>query len=652
MLVINPMKTMPQRIDSVKASVSLLAFFVMAACCSSVAAAKSTLPAIDYKAYDDLVTPVLEQMTLAEKIGQMTQADLAGIKDRGDISKLALGSVLSGGNSDPADGNSVEAWTATYRECQEQAINSRLGLPILYGVDAVHGHNNVLGAVVFPHNIGLGCANDTALVEEIGRMTALEVRATGIPWNFAPCVAVARDDRWGRTYEAYSEDPQRVGPLGAALVRGMQGDDLTAPTSVMACVKHFVGDGGTTAEIGKSPFKEGLTFTLDQGDTRCDEETLRRLHVQPYLASLAAGAGTVMPSYSSWNGVKCTMNHDLLTKLLKEELGFEGFLISDYDAIDQCHEDYKTAIGLAINAGVDMAMVSTRYHEYMRLLTELVEEGEVPVARVDDAVRRILRVKAAMGMLDREAYLALPDPPQEVLGADAQRAVARRSVQQSLVLLKNNGVLPLEAGLKTIHVAGAKADDLGVQCGGWTIGWQGETGKITPGGTTVLGGISEVGEGVAVSFCADGTGAAEADLTIVVVGETPYAEGFGDDENLRLSQEDRELIARVSEADVPMVVVILSGRPLVLDEATIEGCDALVAAWLPGTEGAGVADILFGKATPSGTLSFSWPKHASQHPINVGDQSYSPRFPYGFGLTYPSQRPTRVAIPASHRSSH
>lgn len=651
MLVINPMENMPQRIDSVKASASLLAL-LMAACFASVSAAKSAQPVIDYEAYDEVVTPVLDRMTLAEKIGQMTQADLGGIKDRADIRTLALGSVLSGGNSDPADGNSAEAWAATYRECQDEATKTRLGVPILYGVDAVHGHNNVLGAVVFPHNIGLGCANDPALVEEIGRLTALEVRATGIPWTFAPCVAVARDDRWGRTYEAFAEDPERVGPLGAALVRGLQGKDLALPTSVLSCVKHFVGDGGTTAEVGKSPFKEGITFTLDQGDTRCDEETLRRLHLQPYLPSLAAGAGTVMPSYSSWNGVKCTINHDLLTDLLKEELGFEGFLISDYDAIDQCHEDYKTAIGMAINAGIDMAMVSTRYHKYIRLLTELVEEGEVPIARVDNAVRRILRVKAAMGMLDKEAYRGMPAPSQEALGDAAHRAVARQSVQQSLVLLKNNGVLPIQVGLKKIHVAGAKADDLGVQCGGWTIDWQGKAGEVTPGGTTVLDGISEVAEGVEVSFCAKGSCAAEADLTIVVVGEAPYAEGFGDDENLHLPEEDRELIERVREADVPMVVVVLSGRPLVLEEKTIEGSDALVAAWLPGTEGAGVADILFGQASPSGTLSFSWPKHANQHPINVGDESYSPRFPYGFGLSYPSQQPTRAAIPASYRSSH
>lgn len=603
-------------------------------------------PAIDYTSFDGEVTPVLERMTLAEKIGQMTQADLDGIKDKADIGKFALGSVLSGGNADPVDGNSIEAWTATYRACQEQAVATRLGVPILYGVDAVHGHNNVLDAVVFPHNIGLGCANDPELVEEIGRLTALEVRATGIPWTFAPCVAVARDDRWGRTYEAFSEDPARVGPLGAALVRGLQGDDLASPTSVLACVKHFVGDGGTTARVGKSPFKPGMNFILDQGDTRCDEETLRRLHVAPYLPSLAAGTGSIMPSYSSWNGVKCTMSGELLTDLLKDELGFEGFLISDYDAIDQCHEDYKTAIGLAINAGIDMAMVSKTYKKYIRSLTELVEEGVVPMARIDDAVRRILRVKAAMGLLKKEDYLAQPAPSHEGFGGDARRAVARRSVQQSLVLLKNDGALPIGASTGKVHVAGAKADDLGVQCGGWTIDWQGKTGEVTTGGTTLLEGIRQVAGDAEVTHSDDGSGAEQADLVLVVVGEPPYAEGLGDDEHLRLPKDDRELLARVRESGVPMVVVLLSGRPVVLEEATIQGADALVAAWLPGTEGAGVADVLFGNAPASGTLSFTWPKQADQHPINVGDQDYSPRYPYGFGLSYPQQETARVATPA------
>ncbi len=612
-----------------------------------VKAAVAEKPAIDFTEFDAVVAPILAEMTLAEKVGQMTQSDLAGVKDKADIASLALGSILSGGNSDPGGGNSLTAWSTTYQVCQAEALQSRLGIPLLYGVDAVHGHNNVLGAVIYPHNIGLGCANDPALVEEIGRLTALEVRATGIPWTFAPCVTVVRDDRWGRTYEGFAEDPERVGLLGAALVRGLQGSDLASPTAVLACAKHFVGDGGTTAVVGSSPFKEGETLTLDQGDTRCDEATLRRLHVAPYLPSLAEGVGSIMPSYSSWNGVKCTASRELLTELLKEELGFEGFLISDYDAIDQCHEDYKTAIGIAINAGIDMAMVSTRYKEYIRCLTELVEEGTVPVERVDDAVRRILRVKAAMGLLTREGGADSLQVSESGFGSDQRRAVARRAVQQSLVLLKNQGTLPIKTGTRRIHVAGAKADDLGTQCGGWTIDWQGKTGDVTTGGTTLLEGIRQAAGRAEVSFSKDGHDAAGADLTIVVVGEPPYAEGFGDDEHLELSEEDQAVIAKVRANGSPIALVVLSGRPLVLSDSIQQACDAIVAAWLPGTEGAGVADVLFGKVAPTGTLAFTWPKDVGQHPINVGDRDYEPAFPYGHGLTFPTEAVTQRPTPSN-----
>ncbi|TWT97753.1 Periplasmic beta-glucosidase precursor [Botrimarina colliarenosi] len=616
--------------------ISLVAIVAAFAACAAHGVAKpnASPSSIDYRSFDEVVTPILGRMTLAEKVGQMTQVDLAGLSDVDEVRTLALGSVLSGGNSDPEKGNSREAWAATYESCQQKAVASRLGVPILYGVDAVHGHNNVLGAVIFPHNIGLGCANDADLVERIGRVTALEVRATGTQWDFAPCIAAARDDRWGRTYESYSEDPARIAPLGAAMVRGLQGDDLRLPTSVLACAKHFVGDGGTSAEIKKSRFTGQVGLTLDQGDTRCDEATLRRLHVAQYPASIAAGVGTIMPSYSSWNGEKCTSHTWLLTDLLKNELGFDGFLISDYDAIDQCHDDYKTAIGLAINAGIDMAMVSKRHHEYLELLTELVEEGEVPMARIDDAVRRILRVKAAMGLLDSDYQPGVDAQAGAEFGSSNRRDLAREAVQKSLVLLKNTGIAPLRPDAGRVHVAGAKADDLGVQCGGWTIDWQGQPGDVTTGGTTLLQGVRDVASEAEVTFDADGANAAGADYAIVVVGEPPYAEGFGDDADLELPAEDLAVIRRVREAGVPMVLVVLSGRPVVLDEATVDGADAIVAAWLPGTEGAGVADVLFGQTKPTGTLSFTWPRSAAQHPINEGDESYDPFFPYGHGLTY------------------
>lgn len=583
---------------------------------------------------DARVEGLLAEMTLAEKIGQMTQAELSELKDLSEIRTLALGSLLSGGNSDPADGNSVEAWTAVYNGCQAEALKSRLGVPLLYGIDAVHGHSNVLGAVIFPHNIGLGCADDADLVEQIGRLTALEVLATGIQWTFAPCVTVPRDDRWGRTYEGFSEDPQRVARLGAAQVRGLQTDDLRNPGAVLACAKHFVGDGGTVAEVRDSPFHENKGMYWDQGDTQCDEETLRRVHVAPYLPCLAEGVASIMPSYSSWNGVKCSGSKELLTDLLKEELGFDGFLISDYNAIDQCHPDFKTAIGISINAGMDMAMAPASFRKYIRLLTELVDEGTVPMSRIDDAVRRILRVKVAMGLLD-EGRNQLSDPSfQEEFGSAERREVAREAVRKSLVLLQNDGFLPLKAAGGRIHVAGVAADDLGIQCGGWTIDWQGAKGEVTTGGTTLLKGIRDAAGETEVTHDTTGEGAAGARVALVVVGEPPYAEGMGDNSKLVLSDEDLALIGRVRESGVPMVLVTISGRPLLLDDATRDSAAAVVAAWLPGTEGAGVADVLFGAHAPSGTLSFSWPRSADQHPINIGDAEYDPLYPVGYGLTY------------------
>src|ERR1022692_908620 len=339
--------------------------------------------------YDSLVKPLLAQMTLDEKIGQMTQPEQGALKDPADIENLSLGSLLSGGNSDPKEGNSLKAWTDLYDRLQEHTQKSRLRIPILYGIDAVHGHNNVLGAVIFPHHIGLGCTRNPALVEKVERVTAEEVRATGIQWAFGPCVTVPQDIRWGRTYEGFSEDPKLVRELAGPAVRGFQGTGLDDPLGVLACAKHYVGDGGTTFGSAKTG--------LDQGDTRVDEATLRRVHLQGYITAIEAGVGTIMPSYSSWNGVKCSASKRLLTDILKNELGFQGFLISDYNAIDQIAKDYKEAIGISINAGMDMAMVPVRYKEYVNDLKALVNEGKVPMSRIDDAVLRILRVKFAMG---------------------------------------------------------------------------------------------------------------------------------------------------------------------------------------------------------------------------------------------------------------
>lgn len=594
--------------------------------------AHSQPPAKRYSAYDRVANERLAQMTLAEKVGQMTQAELTALGDLTDVRALALGSVLSGGNGDPQAGNSVDAWADAYDACQRQALATRLGIPILYGVDAVHGHSNVLGAVIFPHNIALGCTRDPELVEEVNRITALEMRATGVNWNFAPCVAVPRDDRWGRTYEGFGEDPHLCAKLGAAAVRGLQGARLGAPTAVVACAKHYVGDGGTSA---MPDGENGEAIKLDQGDTRVDQAELFRVHLSPYPPAVEVGVATIMPSYSSWNGVKCSGSKYLLTDVLKEELGFEGFLISDYNAVDQIAPDYKEAIGVSINAGMDMVMTPSRYREFITLLTELIEEGAVPEERIDDAVRRILRVKAAAGLLDDDAQVLADRSLHEQFGAQEHRDVARSAVRKSLVLLKNqHDVLPLSKDAARIHVAGRAADDIGVQCGGWTIRWQGQAGPVTTGGTTILDAVrNAVDEDAQVTYSADGRGASDADVALVVVGEAPYAEGDGDDAHLALSEEDQQVIANAKSAGAPLVVVLISGRPMVMNDA-IEAADALVAAWLPGTEGDGVADVLFGDHPPTGKLSFTWPQSADQHPINVGDEPYEPAFPYGFGLTY------------------
>ncbi len=586
--------------------------------------------------FDDVANQWLAKMTLAEKIGQMTQGELTSLGDLKAIKDLALGSVLCGGGSDPKDGNGVVAWADANDDCQQQALATRLKIPLLFGIDAMHGHSNVLGAVIFPHNVGLGCTRNAALVEEIGRVTALEVRATGINWTFAPCVTVPRDDRWGRTYEGFGEDPALSGELGAALVRGLQGSDLADPQCVLACAKHYAGDGGTTAEMrDKTNFGEGRRLSLDQGDARMDEQAFRAVHLSPYPSSIAAGVGSVMVSYSSWNGLKCTANRHLLTEVLKGEMDFDGLVISDYNAIAQVDPDFKTAIKKAINAGVDMAMEPNRYGEFIGHLTALVEEGEVSRERIDDAVRRILRVKAAMGLLGLEPAVLADRSLLAEFGSAERRDLARRAVRESLVLLKNDGALPLAKNGKRLVVAGRAANDMGIQCGGWTIEWQGKAGEVTTGGTTIVDGIRQAaGDDADVTFSADGAGAAGADAAVVVVGELPYAEGVGDDPDLSLSDEDLAVIRRVEEAGTPMVLVVVSGRPLVLGEA-FDNADAVVAAWLPGTEGAGVADVLFGDYAPTGKLSFTWPKSVEQHPINVGDADYEPQFEFGYGLTYP-----------------
>ena len=584
--------------------------------------------------YDAGAREILSKMTLDEKIGQMTQAEQDSLQNVEDIEKYFLGSLLSGGSSDPKAGNSLQAWTDLYDGYQQQALKTRLAIPLLYGIDAVHGHNNVLGAVIFPHNIGLGCTRNPRLVESAARITAEEVRATGINWAFAPCVTVPRDERWGRTYEGFGETPELARTLGEAAVRGLQRNDLNHPLSILACAKHFVGDGGTSFGTASllNPNSKSL---LDQGDTRLTEGQLREIHMQGYVSTIKAGVGSIMPSYSSWNGVKVSGSKRLLTEILKQELGFAGFLISDYNAIDQITKDYKTAIEISINAGMDMAMVPKRYRECFTLLRELVNEGRVPMSRIDDAVTRILRVKLGMGLMDKERSPLADRKLHQTFGSVAHRQVARECVRQSLVLLKNEKhPLPIGKSVARIHVAGKNADDIGNQCGGWTIDWQGKSGEVMPGGTTVLKAIqNSVSETTKVTFSKDGSGASGANVGIVVIGETPYAEGRGDRDDLSLGAEDLAAVDNMKAAGIPIVIVLISGRPLIINDV-LNKCESLVAAWLPGTEGQGIADVLFGDYKPTGKLSRSWPRSMAQIPINVGDANYDPLFKYGFGLSY------------------
>ncbi len=576
----------------------------------------------DFSKNDSKVNALISKMSLDEKIGQMLQVDMNGLENKSDVQKYYLGSVLSGGDSDPSPDNSPESWLNAANEYEAWALKTRLKIPLIYGIDAVHGHNNVNGAVIFPHNIGLGAAHNPKLVQQAEHITALEVAGTGIRWAFAPCIAVAQDERWGRTYESFGESPELVSVLGASAVQGFQGDQLS-PASVLACAKHFAGDGGTQNGV-------------DQGNAVCDEATFRKLYLPPYRAAIKSGVGSIMVSYSSWNGVKMHGNKHLLTDVLKNELGFQGFLVSDWAAIDQLSPDYKKDIQDSINAGLDMVMVpygsdhDNGYVKFISDLKELIANGNVSQARIDDAVKRILRIKFQMGLFENPST----DPAlTAAIGSREHRQVARECVEQSLVLLKNsNQALPLSKNLKHLAVVGEAADDLGVQCGGWTIDWQGRTGAVTSGGTTILAAIKQTASPkTQVTFSPDGNDIKGADEILVVIGETPYAEFKGNRTNLDLSTEDVALIAKAKSFGVPVVTVLLSGRPLVLDGA-LENSDAFIAAWLPGTEGQGVADVLFGDYKPTGKLPRLWPRNNDQ--LSAVNLAGKPLFPYGFGLTF------------------
>ena len=574
------------------------------------------------KPVDARVADLLSQMTLDEKIGQMVQADLACVTNLSDIQTYGFGSMLSGGDSKPAGPNNPETWLNTVNGLQSWALKTRLKIPLIYGIDAVHGHNDVIGTTIFPHHIGMGATRDPVLVEQADRVTAMEVAGTGIRWAFGPCIAVVQNERWGRTYESYGQDTALVSKLGAASIKGFQGDELSSNSwSVLACAKHFIGDGGT--QNGK-----------DQGNTVCDEATLDRLFLPPYRAAVQAGVGSIMVSYSSWNGVKMHEQKHLLTDVLKGDLGFKGFLVSDWAAIDQISPDYKTDVEASVNAGLDMVMIpygparTNNYVEFINDLKQLVAEGKVSQARIDDAVSRILRIKFQMGLFENP----WTDPALTAqIGSPEHRAVARECVRESLVLLENkHHTLPLSKSLKHIFVVGQAANDLGIQCGGWTVSWQGK-GQLTRG-TTIFQAIRDtVSPDSQVTFSPDGNDIHDADAVVVVVGELPYAEGMGDRTNLDLAEADAALIDRAKASGAPVTTILLSGRPLILGHS-LPYSDAFIAAWLPGTEGEGVADVLFGDFAPTGKLPREWPRNERQFAANK--MHGRPLFPLGFGLTY------------------
>ncbi len=587
------------------------------------------------------VTALLAKLSVEEKVGQLIQGDISTIKPE-DLRRYPLGSILAGGNSGP-DGDDrapARAWLALADAFHAVAMEPRPGhtpIPLLFGVDAVHGHNNIVGATIFPHNIGLGAARDPDLIRRIAEVTGRELAATGVDWTFAPTVAVVRDDRWGRTYEGYSEDPEIVAAYAGVIVEALQGKlgtpGFMAPGRTVTSAKHYLGDGGTF---------EGR----DQGDNRATEAELVRIHNAGYPPALEAGTLTVMASFSSWQGIKLTASKELLTDVLKGRMGFDGFVVSDWNAHDQVPGCTKHSCPAAFNAGIDMLMAPDSWKALFDNTVAQVKAGEIPMARLDDAVRRVLRVKALAGLLDK------PAPSKralagdfKLLGAPEHRAVAREAVRKSLVLLKNNGgLLPLAPKAKVL-VAGDGADDIGKQSGGWTLSWQGTGNKNSdfPGATSIHAGIRQAVEaaGGSATLSIDGSFTEKPDVAIVVFGEDPYAEFQGDLDTLEYQageKRDLALLRRLKAQGIPVVSVFLSGRPLWVNPE-INASDAFVAASLPGSEGGGVADLLFRKPDGSiahdftGKLSFSWPKSASQVVLNRGDAAYDPLFAYGFGLS-------------------
>ena len=581
------------------------------------------------------VDRLIEGMTVAQKVGQIIQADIASVTPE-DVRRYHLGSVLNGGNSAPGGKQYAAAgeWLAladAFYDASIEAAGDGEPIPVIWGSDAVHGHANVIGATVFPHNIGLGAMRNPDLMRDIGRVTALEMRVTGIGWTFAPTLAVARDDRWGRTYESYSEDPELVAEYAGAILQGLQGEvgdgDFLTGGRVLATAKHFLADGGTDSGT-------------DQGDARIGEEELVRVHATPYVTAIETGAQVVMASFSSWQGKKVHGNRDLLTVAPKERMGFNGFIVGDWNAHGQIPGCTTESCPAAVNAGLDMFMAPDSWRGLYDNTLRQVESGEIPLERLDDAVRRILRVKILAGVFEAGRPSSWPAAGNTALLASAEhRAVARQAVRESLVLIKNNGkLLPLDPAARVL-VTGDGADNLAKQTGGWTLTWQGSN---VPREDYVN--VESIHDGIVakldaaggeVEFRPDGSFDQRPDVAVVVFGEDPYAEFQGDRPHLAFVEDEGRHLAmmqRLRAESIPVVAVFLSGRPMWVNRE-INVADAFVAAWLPGSEGGGVADVLFGEHDFVGKLPFSWPRLASQT-TNVGDPDYDPLFEFGYGLSF------------------
>jgi beta-glucosidase len=588
------------------------------------------------------VSALLAQMTLDEKVGQMIMVDYGSLASLDDITTYALGALLPSGDEAPAD-NAPQAWLDLTGSFRPKARATRLGIPLIVGIDAVHGNAKVAGATVFPHDIALGCTRDPALVTAVEQATAEEVRALGFTMVFSPDADVGQDERWGRTYESFGEDPSLASPMVAAALSGYQGPGAAAPSSLLACPKHFVGAGGTS-------WGTGVMGGIDQGDAQITEADVRAVHLPPFKAAIDAGAMAMMVSYSSLNGTKMSANSHWLTDVVKGELGFSGFLLSDFDAIRQLSGSSQEQDAAAINAGLDMIMMSNGYADFAGDVKALVAAGTIPTARIDDAVTRILRAKIIAGLFDSSA----PDAGGlAAVGSAAHRSIARRAVRESLVLLKNDGaLLPLPRSARVV-MAGPGANDVGVQSGGWTLGWQGVTRAASAaiGGTTIFAGMQAAASSPGlVTYSWDGSSVPPGTTAgVVVLYENPYAEFEGDTtdpafSNTSTSQDPSGhviydgladgIVATMSAAKIPLVLVLVTGRPVRI-ESYLPKFAAVVAAWLPGSEGEGVADVLYGDAKFSGVLSKSWPRDATTLPLSSLQSGASPLFAYGTGLTYP-----------------